>query len=100
LNKKVLFGTAILATVLIIAMVSSIPTALAVFQANQNSETQLYPMHMGQWGYMPHQYGPYDGHQGQEWGHYVGGGCPGMNYGYNTPYGEEYPQPSSWNYTN
>lgn len=52
-----------------------------------------------QWGYMPHQYGPYGGYQDQGWGQYGWGGCPGMNYGYNTPYGEEYPQPGDWSYT-
>ncbi len=101
LNKKILFGPAILAAILIVAAISIAPSAFAVTQLTQEDfNTQLYPMHMGQqWGYMSHQYGPYGGYQGQGGGQYGWGGCPGMNYGYNTPYGEEYPQPGYWNYT-
>jgi hypothetical protein len=99
LNKKILYGPAILATILIIAAISITPSVVAVTQfAQEDFNTQLYPMHMGpQWGYMPHQYGPYGGYQGQGWGH-NGWGCPGMNYGYDYPYDEEYPQPEDWNY--
>jgi hypothetical protein len=98
LNKKVLLGPTILATILIIAMVSSIPAVLAVFQSDHNSDMQIYPMHMGQQRYMPHQYGPHGGYQDQGWEHNGWEGCPGMNYGHNTPYGEKYTQPGSWSY--
>ncbi|MCW4043540.1 MAG: hypothetical protein NWE90_07450, partial [Candidatus Bathyarchaeota archaeon] len=86
LNKKILFGPAILAAILIVAAISITPSALAVTQLTQEDfNTQLYPMHMGpQWGYMPHQYGPHGGYQDQGWEHYGWEGCPGMNYGYNT----------------
>jgi hypothetical protein len=97
MNKKILFGPAILATILIVAAISITPSVFAVTQLTQEDfNTQLYPIHMGpQRGYMPHQYGPYGGYQSQGWEHYGWEGCPGMNYGYDTPYGEEYPQPGS-----
>jgi len=100
LNEKNLLGPAILVAILIVAAVSITSLAFAVTQLTQeNSNTQIYPTHMGlQRGYRPNQYGPYAGYQGQGWGQYGWEVCPGMNYGYNGPYGEEYSQPGYWNY--
>ncbi len=82
MNKKVLFGPFILAAILIVAVISTTPSGLAVTQLTQeNSNTQLYPVHMGQQGgYMANQYGPYGGYQGYGSGYYGGGGMmgPGM----------------------
>jgi hypothetical protein len=99
-NEKNLIGPVILVAILIVAAVSITSLAFAVAQLSQeNSNNQIYPTHMGlQWGYGPNQYGPYAGYQGQGWGQHDWGGCPGMNYGYNVPYGEEYSQPGYWNY--
>ncbi len=110
MDEKIIFGTAVFAALLVGAVISSIPTALAVFQLDQSSDTQLYPVHMGPpSGYMPNQYGPYGGYQGYGSGYYGGGSnmCSMRDYGY-YPYGqeyqyypdwEEYPQPRYWNYT-
>ncbi len=81
MDEKIIVGTVVFAALLVGAVISSIPTALAVFQLDQNSDTQLYPVHMGQQGgYMPNQYGPYGGYQGYGSGYYGGGGMmgPGM----------------------
>jgi hypothetical protein len=124
MNKKILFGTAILAVLLSGAVAGLTPLTFGFSQSNQQiSEAQYYPMHYGpRWRSWSYPYAPYSGYdnystydgnqsyapspygwdQNHNWRTYPqrGYGCSGMFGHWGAPSWQGNPPYGYWNYPN